>query len=139
MEKSRFYHPMGWCMDVIWMLGGSFQGAAENRFVSGSGKSSSVSFARAAGCSAWLRCRNDEELELPRYLGQQRPMEDLSPSSSVVAVAPIGFTISAGRRSAISSCWWKAMASLRQVHLIPSELFETLRQAGYEVGPGDLG
>lgn len=29
--------------------------------------------------------------------------------------------------------------NLRQVHLIHGELFDTLRTAGYEVGPGDLG
>ncbi|MFC8256876.1 MOSC domain-containing protein [Streptomyces sp. NPDC057291] len=29
--------------------------------------------------------------------------------------------------------------NLRQVHLIHEELFEELREAGYEVGPGDLG
>jgi len=29
--------------------------------------------------------------------------------------------------------------NLRQVHLIPSELFDTLRNAGFDVGPGDLG
>lgn len=29
--------------------------------------------------------------------------------------------------------------NLRQVHLIQSELFDTLAEAGYEVGPGDLG
>jgi MOSC domain-containing protein YiiM len=31
------------------------------------------------------------------------------------------------------------LPNLRQVHLIPSELFETLRRAGYDVHPGDLG
>ena len=31
------------------------------------------------------------------------------------------------------------MANLRQVHLIPSELFEALRADGYELRPGDLG
>lgn len=29
--------------------------------------------------------------------------------------------------------------NLRQVHLIPAELFDELRDAGYEVAPGDLG
>lgn len=29
--------------------------------------------------------------------------------------------------------------NLRQVHLIPSELFDALRTSGYEVHPGDLG
>jgi len=29
--------------------------------------------------------------------------------------------------------------NLRQVHLIPSELFDTLQRSGFEVGPGDLG
>lgn len=29
--------------------------------------------------------------------------------------------------------------NLRQVHLIPSELFEALRSEGYDVGPGELG
>jgi hypothetical protein len=31
------------------------------------------------------------------------------------------------------------LANLRQVHLIPSELFEALRLEGYGVGPGELG
>ncbi len=29
--------------------------------------------------------------------------------------------------------------NLRQVHLIPSELFATVREAGYDIGPGQLG
>ena len=29
--------------------------------------------------------------------------------------------------------------NLRQVHLIPNELFDTLQRSGYEVRPGDLG
>jgi hypothetical protein len=29
--------------------------------------------------------------------------------------------------------------NLRQVHLIPSELFDALRNSGFDVGPGDLG
>ena len=29
--------------------------------------------------------------------------------------------------------------NLRQVHLIPSELFDALRKSGYDVSPGDLG
>jgi MOSC domain-containing protein YiiM len=29
--------------------------------------------------------------------------------------------------------------NLRQVHLVPSELFDTLRTSGFEVRPGDLG
>jgi MOSC domain-containing protein YiiM len=29
--------------------------------------------------------------------------------------------------------------NLRQIHLIPSELFDALRRAGHDVGPGDLG
>jgi MOSC domain-containing protein YiiM len=32
-----------------------------------------------------------------------------------------------------------AAPNLRQVHLIQSELFPTLAEAGYEVGPGELG
>lgn len=32
-----------------------------------------------------------------------------------------------------------AAPNLRQVHLIQSELFAVLEEAGYEVGPGDLG
>ena len=32
-----------------------------------------------------------------------------------------------------------AQPNLRQVHLIHAELFDELRSAGYEVGPGDLG
>lgn len=31
------------------------------------------------------------------------------------------------------------LPNLRQVHLIPSELFGTLRRCGYEIGPGQLG
>jgi MOSC domain-containing protein YiiM len=31
------------------------------------------------------------------------------------------------------------MPNLRQVHLIPSELFQALRADGYELRPGDLG
>lgn len=31
------------------------------------------------------------------------------------------------------------LANLRQVHLIPSELFEALRSEGYDIGPGELG
>jgi hypothetical protein len=31
------------------------------------------------------------------------------------------------------------LPNLRQVHLIPSELFETLRGVGYDVRPGELG
>jgi len=31
------------------------------------------------------------------------------------------------------------LPNLRQVHLIPSELFEALRNAGYDLHPGDLG
>ncbi|MGM4955244.1 MOSC domain-containing protein [Bradyrhizobium barranii] len=31
------------------------------------------------------------------------------------------------------------LPNLRQVHLIPSELFATVREAGYDVGPGQLG
>ena len=30
-------------------------------------------------------------------------------------------------------------SNLRQVHLIPSELFDALRTSGFEVRPGDLG
>lgn len=31
------------------------------------------------------------------------------------------------------------LANLRQVHLIPAELFEALRLEGYDIGPGELG
>ena len=31
------------------------------------------------------------------------------------------------------------LPNLRQVHLIPSELFASLREVGFDVGPGDLG
>jgi MOSC domain-containing protein YiiM len=31
------------------------------------------------------------------------------------------------------------LPNLRQIHLIPTELFEALREAGYDVGPGQLG
>ena len=31
------------------------------------------------------------------------------------------------------------LPNLRQVHLIPSELFATVREAGYDIGPGQLG
>lgn len=31
------------------------------------------------------------------------------------------------------------LLNLRQVHLIPSELFATVREAGYDIGPGHLG
>lgn len=31
------------------------------------------------------------------------------------------------------------MANLRQVHLIPAELLQTMQAEGYELGPGDLG
>jgi hypothetical protein len=34
---------------------------------------------------------------------------------------------------------WSRRPNLRQLHLIPSELFEILRALGYTVGPGDLG
>lgn len=35
--------------------------------------------------------------------------------------------------------WRPRLPNVRQVHLIPSELFATLRDAGYNVGPSDLG
>jgi hypothetical protein len=35
--------------------------------------------------------------------------------------------------------WRRRLPNTRQVHLIPSELFERLRETGYEIGPGDLG
>ncbi|MDP9820832.1 MOSC domain-containing protein [Nocardioides massiliensis] len=35
--------------------------------------------------------------------------------------------------------WTPDMPNLRQVHLLPSELFEVTRELGYELGPGDLG
>ncbi|WP_244437056.1 MOSC domain-containing protein [Bradyrhizobium japonicum] len=31
------------------------------------------------------------------------------------------------------------LPNLRQVHLMPSELFATVREAGYDIGPGQLG
>lgn len=31
------------------------------------------------------------------------------------------------------------LPNLRQVHLIPTELFATVREAGYDIGPGQLG
>jgi len=31
------------------------------------------------------------------------------------------------------------LPNLRQVHLIPSELFASLQEAGFDIGPGDLG
>jgi MOSC domain-containing protein len=34
---------------------------------------------------------------------------------------------------------WSRLPNLRQLHLIPSELFEVLRTLGYTIGPGDLG
>jgi hypothetical protein len=34
---------------------------------------------------------------------------------------------------------WSSLPNLRQLHLIPSELFAILRTLGYTVGPGDLG
>ena len=34
---------------------------------------------------------------------------------------------------------WSRLPNLRQLHLIPSELFGILRTLGYPVGPGDLG
>ena len=35
--------------------------------------------------------------------------------------------------------WTPDMPNLRQVHLLPGELFEATRELGYELGPGDLG
>lgn len=35
--------------------------------------------------------------------------------------------------------WTPDMPNLRQVHLLPAELFEATRELGYELGPGDLG
>jgi hypothetical protein len=32
-----------------------------------------------------------------------------------------------------------SLANLRQIHLMPSELFCELRAVGYDVGPGELG
>jgi hypothetical protein len=34
---------------------------------------------------------------------------------------------------------WSRLPNLRQLHLIPSELFEILRTLGYTIDPGDLG
>jgi len=34
---------------------------------------------------------------------------------------------------------WPTQANRRQVHLIRSELFDELREAGHPIGPGDLG
>src|SRR5262245_23202878 len=35
--------------------------------------------------------------------------------------------------------WWPRRPNVRHLHLIPSELFESLRRAGYTIGPGELG
>jgi MOSC domain-containing protein YiiM len=135
---------------MLMDVGGDFQGAAE--IDSGCGSDKSFSFVS----------HQQEELERPENLGQQRPMEDLSPSGSVVAVASDQvhhFSKTAQRdielveghgvegdahagalvRHRYLARRQPHLPNLRQVHLIPSELFGTLRQAGYEVGPGDLG
>jgi MOSC domain-containing protein YiiM len=35
--------------------------------------------------------------------------------------------------------WTPELPNLRQVHLLPAELFEVTRELGYDLGPGDLG
>jgi hypothetical protein len=72
-----------------------------------------------------------------RFSKQVRPVIRLLEGLGVDGDAHLGATVQ--HRSRLRLRRTRTLPNLRQVHLLPTELFDELRTSGHEVAPGELG